>query len=112
MRRPVIYCFICFQNFVIFDLNIQSNCYKKIVNTKNYNEHFKHHYTNVKLLKIISGDNSDNIKGIKGVSEKTLIKYFPKITQQTLTLEDIFSKIELIQNERKTRLKTLDNITT
>ena len=83
---------------------------KKIITTLNYNDHFKHHYTNVKLLKIISGDNSDNIKGIKGVSEKTLIKYFPKITQQTLTLEDIFRKIELIQSERKTRLKTLDNI--
>jgi len=83
---------------------------RKIVTTKNYNEHFNHHYTNIKLLKIISGDNSDNIKGIKGVSEKTLIKYFPEFTQQSLTLGDIISKIETIQSERKTRLKTLDNI--
>ena len=83
---------------------------KKIITTKNYNEHFKHHHTNLKLLKIIGGDNSDNIKGIKGVSEKTLIKYFPEISSQTLTLEDIFSKIELIQSARKSRLKTLDNI--
>ena len=83
---------------------------RKIVTTKNYNENFNHHYTNLKLLKILSGDNSDNIKGIKGISEKTLIKYFPEFTLQSLTLEDIFSKIELIQSERKTRLKTLDNI--
>jgi 5'-3' exonuclease len=83
---------------------------RKIITIKNYNENFNHHYTNIKLVKILSGDNSDNIKGIKGVSEKTLIKYFPELTQQPLTLEDIFSKINIIQNERKTRLKTLDNI--
>jgi len=83
---------------------------RKIVTIKNYNENFNHHYSNIKLLKILSGDNSDNIKGIKGISEKTLIKYFPEFTLQSLTLEDIFSKIETIQSERKTRLKTLDNI--
>ena len=83
---------------------------RKIVTDENYKDYFSHHHTNLKLIKIISGDNSDNIKGIKGVSEKTLTKYFPAIIKQTLTLEDIFSKIELIQSERKTRLKTLDNI--
>jgi len=83
---------------------------RKIVTTSNYNEHFSHHYTNLKLLKILSGDNSDNIKGIKGISEKTIIKYFPDFVTKTLTLEDIISKIESIQSERQTRLKTLDNI--
>ena len=83
---------------------------RKIVTTTNYSDNFNHHYSNVKLIKILSGDNSDNIKGIKGVSEKTLIKYFPEITQKSLTLTDIISKIEDIQKERKNRLKTLDNI--
>ena len=83
---------------------------RKIVTDENYKDYFSHHHSNLKLIKIISGDNSDNIKGIKGVSEKTLIKYFPEITVRPLTLEDILSKINKIQNERKTRLKTLDNI--
>jgi len=83
---------------------------RKIITINNYCENFKHHYSNVKLLKIISGDNSDNIKGIKGVSEKTLLKYFPEISTRSLTLEYIMSKIEDIQNKRKNRLKTLDNI--
>ena len=83
---------------------------RKIITISNYNTYFNHHHTNLKLLKILSGDNSDNIKGIKGVSEKTIIKYFPEFITKTLTLEDIFIKIESIQNERKTRLKTLDNI--
>ena len=59
---------------------------------------------------MLSGDSSDNIKGIKGVSEKTIIKYFPEFVTKTLTLEDILIKIEDIQKERKTRLRTLDNI--
>jgi len=83
---------------------------RKIISKDNYYEHFNHHYTNVKLVKILSGDASDNIKGIQGVKEKTLIKYFPEITEKTLTLKDIISKIEVLQSERKTRLKTLDNI--
>ena len=83
---------------------------RNIITISNYNEYFTHHYSNVKLLKMISGDASDNIKGIKGVSEKTLIKYFPDFSSKTLTLEEIFSKIEEIQSQRKSRLKTLDNI--
>lgn len=84
--------------------------FKNIVTINNYNQYFNHHYSNVKLLKMISGDVSDNIKGIKGVSEKTLIKYFPEFSQKSLTLEEIFIKIEEIQKQRKERLKTLDNI--
>ncbi len=83
---------------------------RKIITINNFSDYFNHHYSNVKLIKILSGDNSDNIKGIKGVSEKTLIKHFPEITQKSLTLTDILSKIEVIQKERKNRLKTLDNI--
>mgnify|MGYP003624377481 FL=1 len=83
---------------------------RTIVTKDNYLRHFDHHPTNLKLIKMISGDVSDNIKGIQGVSEKTLKKYFPEIVEKTLTLENIISKIETIQTERKNRLKTLDNI--
>jgi 5'-3' exonuclease len=83
---------------------------KKIITKDNYLEHFNHHYSNLKLIKIISGDISDNIKGITGVSEKTLLKFFPEIKEKTLTLEYIFSKIKDIQKDRKSNLKSLDNI--
>jgi 5'-3' exonuclease len=83
---------------------------RKIVSKKNYNEFFDHHHTNAGLIKIITGDSSDNIKGVKGVKEKTLLKYFPELSEKSLSLDEIFSKINHIQNERKTRLKTLDNI--
>ena len=83
---------------------------KKIVTQDNYLTYFNHHPSNLKLIKIITGDNSDCIKGIQGVSEKTLVNFFPEISEKTLTLEYIFSKIVTIQNERKNRLKSLDNI--
>ena len=68
---------------------------RKIVTIKNYNENFNHHYSNIKLLKILSGDNSDNIKGIKGVSEKTLINYIKK--QLENPMESLY-KISLCWN--------------
>lgn len=89
----------------VYDLNL-----KKIVTEENYLVDFDHHPSNLKLIKIITGDVSDNIKGIVGVSEKTLVKFFPEIMEKTLTLDYIFSKIEEIQKERKSRFKSLDNI--
>jgi|TARA_R110000803_G_scaffold55379_5_gene112300 5'-3' exonuclease len=83
---------------------------RTIVSKYNYGEYFDHHQSNSALIKIITGDSSDNIKGVKGVKEKTLLKYFPELSEKKLTLGEIFIKINGIQNDRKTRLKTLDNI--
>ena len=98
-------CQLIGERVAIYVINL-----KKIITKDNYLEHFNHHYSNLKLIKIISGDVSDNIKGITGVSEKTLLKFFPEIKEKTLTLEYIFSKIKDIQKDRKNNLKSLDNI--
>jgi len=84
---------------------------RKVILTKdNYDKMFDHHHKNSLLVKIISGDSSDDIQGVRGVKEKTLLKYIPEIKEREFTLTEIFSKLELIQQERKSRLKTLDNI--
>ena len=98
-------CQLIGERVAIYVINL-----KKIITKDNYLEHFNHHYSNLKLIKIISGDVSDNIKGITGVSEKTLLRFFPEIKEKTLTLEYIFSKIKDIQKDRKSNLKSLDNI--
>ena len=98
-------CQLISKNVGVYVINL-----KRIVTEENYLSHFNHHPTNLKLIKIITGDTSDNIKGIQGISEKTLLKFFPEIKEKTLTLEYIFSKIEIIQKDRKSRLKSLDNI--
>jgi 5'-3' exonuclease len=90
-------------------------CNKKIyVTLSNYDDVFGHHQENSLLIKVISGDSSDDIKGVKGVKERTLLKHFPELRTQKLTLNEIIKKAELIQEgraqEKKKPLKALDNI--
>lgn len=49
---------------------------------------------NVRLVKTICGDSSDNIKGIKMVGIKSLAKINPDILEKKITLDDIIKKIK------------------
>jgi DNA polymerase-1 len=105
LTRDGDFCQLISDNISVYLLN------KKVkITESNYLNYFEHHPKNSLLVKIISGDSSDDIVGVRGVKEKTLLKYFPEIGKKELTLTEIFDKIEVIQNQRKTRLKTLDNI--
>ena len=42
------------------------------------------------LYKVLLGDNSDKVPGVKGLGEKGLFKKFPELQTQVLTLDDIF----------------------
>lgn len=44
---------------------------------------------NFLLYKVLMGDASDKVPGIKGLGEKKLMKLFPELTERILTLEDI-----------------------
>ena len=71
-------------------------------------------HENVVLEKILCGDVSDNIKGVKGLGEQTLIKYFPEIKDKKLDLEAIVGRSKELLEERKASkqkpLKVLENI--
>ncbi len=58
------------------------------------------HY-NVKTLKIITGDGSDNIDGIFYMGEKTLLKFFPELLEKPVEITDILSKGETLLKEEK-----------
>jgi DNA polymerase-1 len=73
---------------------------KQYVTIDNYNQHFTHHHSNTTLIKILCGDNSDNIKGVKRLGEDTLIKHFPEIIDRPVTLDEIISKASQLQTER------------
>jgi len=87
---------------------------KQYINLNNYNTIFKHHQSNSKLIKIIAGDNSDSIKGIKGVKETSLLKYFPVLKERKVLLNEIIELAKKIQNDRlkikKPKLIALENI--
>ena len=58
------------------------------------------HY-NVKTLKILTGDGSDNIDGIFYLGEKTLIKFFPELLEKEVNFTDILTKGEILLKENK-----------
>ena len=69
---------------------------------------------NIVLEKVICGDVSDNIKGVKGVGNDTLIKLFPQIKTEKIDLDFILRRSEELLEERKQNkkkpLKSLENI--
>lgn len=83
---------------------------KKFITKENYLSVFDHHHENATLVKIITGDSSDNIKGVKGVQEKTLLKLIPEIVNKKVTLSEIFIILKEEQSKRKKPLKVIDNI--
>lgn len=87
---------------------------KKFLNLSNHCELIGYKAENVLVKKIICGDISDNIKGIKGIGEDTLLKNFPELKERKVDLEEIVERSkemieERIQNKKKP-LKWTENI--
>lgn len=96
------------------DIRIYFLDLKEYVALSNYSSYFCYHQSNSVLMKTMLGDNSDSIKGIKGLGETTLIKFFPMLKQKKTNLKEIIDEAKIIQEqrliERKKPLKVLDNI--
>lgn len=96
------------------NVNIYVSNMKTVVNKDNYFLYFNHDCRNSKLLKIICGDTSDNIKGIKMVTSDTLLKFFPKLDREEYTLERILEETKVLNEERvlskKKPLQSLYNL--
>lgn len=76
--------------------------------------YFNYHYSNSLTIKILCGDISDNINGIEGLQETTLIKYFPQIKERYVSVKEIYIDSIKIkkqrEEEKKKPLKVIDNI--
>lgn len=87
---------------------------KKFITPDNHIKELGFTHENVLIKKIICGDVSDNIKGIKGVGETTFFKLFPNAIKEKLNLDDVIriSKdlLEERTKEKKKPLKSLENI--
>lgn len=82
------------------DVAVYVQSIKTFVTPKNHKSIMGYDHRNVLLKKVICGDQSDNIKGIKGVGETTLFKNFPKILTEKVTLEEIIEGARTINEER------------
>ena len=80
---------------------------KKIYNRKTIREEFGLSHNNLLMYRILDGDTSDNIQGVKGCGLKTIIKRFPEIvSDEKLDIEDIFR----LSNDRLTESKIYKEI--
>jgi 5'-3' exonuclease len=86
------------------------------VTKTNYMMYFDHHYSNALILKIICGDVSDNIKGVGGIKEGTLLKHFPELKYKHLTVREICKMADDLNKERiankQKPLKIFENLLT
>jgi DNA polymerase-1 len=84
------------------------------VTKNNFIHYFNYHYLNALTVKIICGDTADNIKGIKLLGEKTLLKHFPELFYKPVMVRDICKRADEINKERiknkKKPLKSLENL--
>lgn len=84
------------------------------INKTNFFKHFNYHYSNALLMKIICGDTSDNIKGVEGIQEGTLLKYFPELKFKHFTVREICKEADELNKERalvkKKPLKCFENL--
>ena len=71
-------------------------------------------HDNIVVEKILCGDASDNIKGVKGIGEATLHKLFPQIMAEKVDLKAVVAlSRELLDRrkaEKKKPLRSLENI--
>jgi 5'-3' exonuclease len=84
------------------------------VNKTNYIMHFDHHYTNALVLKIICGDDTDNIDGIDGWGEKIILNHFPEMKFRHMTVREICRKADELNKariaEKKKPLKIFEHL--
>jgi 5'-3' exonuclease len=66
---------------------------------------------NVTLIKMLCGDPSDNISGIKNLGVKRLLSLFPEIKTKSVTLEDVIEKTNLLFEQDKNN-KLINNLLT
>jgi len=67
---------------------------KKYYTEEVFRAKYKMSPQNFILHKTLLGDNSDKIKGVKGLGEKGLLKKFPELSERDLTFDDIFKICE------------------
>jgi 5'-3' exonuclease len=83
---------------------------KKIYGVQDVINEYGVHPTNFIYYRILEGDSSDNIDGVKGVGLKTAIKCFPMLTEGTETsVNELLMRAKDCINEKKIYSTIVDN---
>lgn len=87
---------------------------KKYITVENSVEQLGYRCDNIVLQKIFCGDQSDAIKGIKGIAEKGFTTLFPDVLTRKVSVDEVISMAKEINEQRakekKKPLKSCENI--
>lgn len=104
-----------FLQLLSLDITIYLESVHNMVEAGNFFMYFPYFYKNALTMKILCGDDSDMVEGIKGIKEKTLLNNFPELVNSAVSVKDICVKSVQINEERKAKklkpLKAIENIT-
>jgi len=91
--------------------NIYNPSHQKLYGVDDVYIYDKHeiHIKNVKIAKMLCGDISDNIYGIKNLGIKRLISLFPQVQTTPITIEEIKEKTNILFEQDKEN-KLIQNI--
>jgi DNA polymerase-1 len=70
-----------FLQLVNENISVWNPVKKKMYTPERVLEDYGFHPNNFLLYRVITGDSSDKIPGIRGIKEKTLLKYFPELAE-------------------------------
>lgn len=96
------------------DVSVYIPQIKTIVTPENHEKLIGYTHENVLVKKIFCGDASDNIKGIKGMGDKTFFNLFPEAKSRKVTIDEVIERskqmIEERVSQKKKPLKVVENI--
>jgi 5'-3' exonuclease len=103
-----------FAQLLEYDITILFDNKDEPTTKMNFMFQFGYSYKNALTVKIICGDTSDNLKGVDGLKETSLLKYFPDLKFKPCSVRDIYEGAYYMNKERtenkKKPLKALDNL--
>ena len=100
-----------FLQLVSDKVNVYVPTKKKMYNPQNLLEEYGIWSENFAIFKALLGDKSDNIAGIKGMGDKTILKNFPQLGEPTkIDLEDFVESCKLYEGKSKAMNSLKENI--
>ena len=98
-----------FLQLVDNNIEVYAPVKKKTFTKDNIFEELKVLPTNYNLVKALTGDNSDNLPGVKGLGIKTIVAEFPKLLTEKTDLDYVFKVAEEKLDGKKIFAKIIHN---
>lgn len=73
---------------------------KKFVSINNFKEMFDYDYQNVLTKKIICGDSSDSIQGVRGITENGLFEMMPEMKDRKVDVWEVIERAKELNKKR------------